>query len=46
MSVCYAPPIGAGLNEGEEFLLSPIQMTPQINPRSLFPFHRFTVDAP
>jgi len=39
MSVCYAPPIGAGLNEGEEFLESPIQTTPQFNPQSSFPFH-------
>jgi len=37
--VCYAPPIGAGLYVGEEFLESSIQTTPQINPQSPFPLH-------
>jgi len=37
--VCYAPPIETGpRNKGEEFLESPILMTPQINPRSPFRF--------
>jgi len=40
ISVCYAPPRGTGSDEGEEFLESPTQTTPQSKSPSVFPFHR------
>jgi len=42
ISVCYAPPRGTGSYgsyEGEEFLESPTQTTPQSKPPSFLPFH-------
>jgi len=43
ISVCYAPPRGTGSDEGEEFLESPTQTTPNVTPCN---FSRFTVGAP